>query len=335
MFANLLAAAIGKTWYLPFEKDLILWLQSLGGKGSFLYYLMNGISAMGETYVIAAVIIFLYWGIDKAVGEKVAFTMFSATLLTPMIKNVVCRTRPFDSIEEVNNFRNVGGYSFPSGHSSTSASTYGSVAWNYRSKKHIWLSVVGIALPLLVALSRMYLGAHFFTDVAVGLALGAACVFLIDLLYKIAPSKFYIYFGAVIIGIAGCFYCKTDDFFTGFGALVGFACGTLLEEKKIKFSQTTCWWRILLRIACGAGLILGLYVGLKALTTAINPNDIVWLSRALRTVRYATVVFLGIGVYPMLFAPAEKLWKKWGWIKDKKETQVATDENSDCIENQE
>lgn len=313
---NLISAAIGNTWYLQFEVDFILWLQSLGGKGSFLYYLMNGISMFGETYLIAATIIVLYFGLDKNVGERVAFTMLTAGMLTPMIKNIVCRTRPFDSVNAIQNFRDVGGYSFPSGHSSASAATYGGLAWQYRSKKYVWLTIIGTALPLLVALSRMYLGAHYFTDVTVGLALGAVCVFGLDLLFKVVPNKYYLYLGALVLGIVGCFYCKTTDFYTGFGAMIGFVFGTLLEEKKVKFKSTNCWWRILLRIVVGAGILIGLYLGLKALTKLMNPNNIETLGYALRTARYALVIFIALGVYPMLFAPAEKLWKKLGWIKE-------------------
>ena len=72
----------------------------------------------------------------------------------------------------------------------------------------------------------------------------------------------------------------------------------------------------MLRIVVGAGIFIGLYLGLKALTKLMNPNNIEALGYALRTARYALVIFIALGVYPMLFAPAEKLWKKFGWIKE-------------------
>ncbi|MBR2323401.1 MAG: phosphatase PAP2 family protein, partial [Clostridia bacterium] len=41
-----------------------------------------------------------------------------------------------------------------------------------KDKNYKWLTAICIALPLLVAFSRNYLGAHFITDVVCGLLLG-------------------------------------------------------------------------------------------------------------------------------------------------------------------
>ena len=58
---SLLSAAIGNTWSLPFENDFILWFQSLAGKDSFLYYLMNFISMFGEEMILVAIVGLIYW----------------------------------------------------------------------------------------------------------------------------------------------------------------------------------------------------------------------------------------------------------------------------------
>ncbi len=315
---NLLGAAIGNTWYIPFENDLILWLQSLGGEDSFIYYLMNFITMFGESAILVGVTAFLYWGIDKKLGERVAFGLVTATLLNPMIKNVVCRTRPFDSGHGILNLRDVDGYSFPSGHSSGAAAAYVGTAVVFGNKKGKWLTVVAIALPLLVALSRLYLGAHYPTDVAAGLALGVASVFLCGWLYSIVSNKYYLYFGALIIGAAGFLYCTTSDFFTGYGILLGFTAAIIFEEKVVNFENTKLWWRWLLRLAVGGGIFFGLNSLIKAIVGAIYPvyEDNAAFERTFRMVRYAVIVFVAMGVYPLLFKPAEKLWRKWGWIKE-------------------
>ena len=171
---NLISAAIGNTWYLQFEVDFILWLQSLGGKGSFLYYLMNGISMFGETYLIAATIIVLYFGLDKNVGERVAFTMLTAGMLTPMIKNIVCRTRPFDSVNAIQNFRDVGGYSFPSGHTLSSV-----IGATVLTKANAKFGLAAIPLAALIAFSRLYLYVHYPTDILGAAVLGVAIGLLV------------------------------------------------------------------------------------------------------------------------------------------------------------
>ena len=314
---HLLSAAIGNTWSLPFENNFILWFQGLAGKGSFLYYLMNFISMFGEEMILVGIVGLIYWGFDKRRGEKIGFMMITATLFNPLIKGIVRRTRPFDSGVGIENFRDVDGYSFPSGHSSGSASTFVGTAVVYKDKKFKWLIALAVVIPVLVALSRTYLGAHYPTDVICGLALGVGLVFLVDFLYRVVPNKYFLYGGLLIIGIAGFFYCTESDFFTGYGILLGFVCGILFEEKVTKFENTKVWWRIILRVLVGGGLFLGLNEVIKLIVGAIYPTyeDNIWFERIFRTLRYAVVVFLVIGVYPLLFAQTEKLWKKLGWIK--------------------
>lgn len=322
MLQLLSAGAIGNTWSLPFENPFIIWFQSLGGTNGFfhyfLYYLMNFISMFGEEMILVGIVGLLYWGLDKKGGERVGFIMISATLVNPLIKNIVCRTRPFDSEAGIANFRDVSGYSFPSGHSSGSAATFVGTTVTYKNKKWKWLIAISVVIPVLVALSRTYLGAHYPTDVICGLALGVGVVFLVQLLYKVVPNKYFIYGGMALIGIAGFFYCTTDDFFTAYGLLIGFVCGIIFEEKITKFDNTKVWWRVLLRVAVGGALFFGLNEGLKLIVKLIYPTykDNFWFESIFRVLRYGVVTFLMIGVYPLLFKQTEKLWKKWGWLKD-------------------
>lgn len=365
---SILGAAIGSIWELPFEIPYIVWLQSIAGKGSFLYYLMNFISMFGEELVLVGVLGLVYWGLDKKRGEKIGMFMLTATLLNPMIKNIACRTRPFDAHpfnpetgEGVQNLRDVDGYSFPSGHSSGSASVFLGTAFAYKDKKHKWLWAIAIVIPILVAFSRNYLGAHYPTDVVAGLALGVVCVLLVELLTKVVKNKYFIYGGILVVGLAGFFYCTTSDFFTAYGIAIGLTLGVLFEEKVVHFENTRCWWRILLRVGVGGALFLGLNEGLKLLvgafgdkvclecgtvaTECVSPNahdftawfngaDHIWFEHIFRTLRYALVVFLMIGVYPLLFAQTEKPWKKFGWIKrvgEAESTATVAQESNDEI----
>ncbi|MCH5156269.1 MAG: phosphatase PAP2 family protein [Clostridiales bacterium] len=328
---HILSAAVGNTWYLPFENNFILWFQGLAGKGSFLYYLMNFISMFGEEMILVGIVGLIYWGFDKRRGEKIGFMMISAVVFNPLIKGIVRRTRPFDSGVGIENFRDVDGYSFPSGHSSGSASTFVGTAVVYKDRKYKWLIACAVIIPVLVALSRTYLGAHYPTDVVCGLVLGVGIVFLVDFLYRVIPNKYWMYGGMLIIGIAGFFYCTESDFFTGYGILLGFVCGILFEEKVTKFDNTKVWWRIILRVLVGGGLFLGLNEVTKLVVGGIYPTyeQNVWFEHIFRALRYSVVVFLVIGVYPLLFAQAEKLWRKLKWIK---EPNTATDNGQEDME---
>ncbi len=314
---QLLCAAIGKVWALPGENEFIIWFQSLSGEGTFLYYLMNFISMLGEETVLVGIVGLVYWGLDKRRGEQIGFGMISATVLCPLIKNVVCRTRPFDSVPEIHNFRDVDGYSFPSGHSANAAATYFGSALVYRDKHRKWLIATAVILPILVALSRTYLGAHYPTDVICGLGVGCLTVIVTCLLFERVRCIYWVYGGMLAIGFAGFFYCTTSDFFTAYGLLAGFVAGTLFEKKVTRFANTRVWWRIVLRVAVGGGLFVGLNEVIKLIVGAIYPDygQNVWFERVFRTLRYAVVTFTAIGAYPLLFAQTDKLWRKWGWIK--------------------
>lgn len=347
--------ATGVVWELPFEIPFIQWLQSLGGEGSFLFYVMNFVSMFGEEMLLIGLLGLVYWGLDKNKGEKLGFMLLSATLLNPMIKNIFCRIRPFDAHpynagtgEGVQNLRDVDGFSFPSGHSSGSATLFLGIATAFGKKQNgvadsrtaaenenngsgrrHWLWTICIVIPLSVAISRMYLGAHYPTDVVCGLLLGAAVVFGVEALWKAVPNKLLIYAGALIVGLIGMFYCTTDDYFTAFGLLVGFVCGVLFEKKYVNFQNTKIWWRIALRLVVGGALYLGLNLGLKALVGCFGDKVLVdgeleyWFddgnhqtfSHAFRCVRYTLIAFVLMGVYPTLFAQTEKLWDKLGLVK--------------------
>ncbi len=318
---SLTLAEIGYTWALPFETNFILWLQSLGGDGSFIYYFFLFFTYFGEELVLVALLGMFYWGFDKVKGERLGAMLMTSSLLTPMLKNIVCRTRPFDSESGILNLKDVEGYSFPSGHSSASSAMIGGTAYEYGKGKYRWLWALGITIPVLVALSRNYLGAHYLTDVVAGLALGYGCVFLLGYLLN-KFNNTYVYIALLVVGFAGMFYCTTEDYFTGYGLLLGFFAGTLIEKHFVHFDNTKVWWRIVLRTLVGGGIFLGLntliklpFEGIMYDASGELLDSMIVFERIFRTIRYAVVVTVAVGVYPLLFRVMDKLWLKLHWIK--------------------
>lgn len=74
-------------------------------------------------------------------------------------------------------------YSFPSGHAMTSTVVYGFIAvsayWcSYWVRAHRWVLVAAPVLVVAIGISRVYLGAHWMTDVLAGWTFGAVYVAL-------------------------------------------------------------------------------------------------------------------------------------------------------------
>jgi undecaprenyl-diphosphatase len=108
----------------------------------------------------------------------VAVVLIVAALFTDLVKDYVARPRP-----SVNPLVVVSGYSFPSGHTLNSTTTYGLlalVAWRSRLPLTARRAavVLGMTIPVLVGLSRTALGVHYPTDVLAGWLVGVALVAL-------------------------------------------------------------------------------------------------------------------------------------------------------------
>lgn len=74
------------------------------------------------------------------------------------------------------------GFSFPSGHSLNSLIFYGLVVyicWIYLNNKilKLLISVILITTILLIGVSRIYIGVHYFTDVVAGFSIGIIWLF--------------------------------------------------------------------------------------------------------------------------------------------------------------
>lgn len=99
----------------------------------------------------------------------------AATALSSGMKHLFGRERP----EAAYQLMPVSSLSFPSGHSTLSAAVYlllglmlATASTSYRAK--VYFIAAGAFIPLLVGLTRVYLGAHFPTDVAAGWCVGIA-----------------------------------------------------------------------------------------------------------------------------------------------------------------
>ena len=124
-------------------------------------------------------------------GEGVAFVLAPLTLLAlPLnaaVKNCVDRARPGEEEAKIHPGPRWG-FSYPSGHSMGSAAFYGFLAFLLwvlvpAMPLRVTLAALFAGLPVLVGLSRVYLGAHWASDVVGGWAGGLFVAVPLALIY--------------------------------------------------------------------------------------------------------------------------------------------------------
>ena len=137
--------------------------------------IMRGLSFVGSTIALSVgtVFVVIRFAMRKWTREArlFAITMIGAGLLNITLKLAFKRPRPAPFF----NLSPPESYSFPSGHSLTSAVFFGALAAiltarikSRRVRAAIW--IVCTAMFLLIGLSRIYLGVHYTTDVIAGFA---------------------------------------------------------------------------------------------------------------------------------------------------------------------
>lgn len=162
----------------------------------FLDGLMKFISwfgySPGSTITVAAgILLFLVSGYRKE-ALFVFFTSFSG-LISTGIKVIIDRPRPSEPLVRV--VRKATEYSFPSGHVLFYVIYFGFLSvlmYSLRSiPKWIRLTVGTFSLFMVftIPFSRIYLGAHWFTDVTAGFLLGMLCLYALCFFYFKKPAE--------------------------------------------------------------------------------------------------------------------------------------------------
>lgn len=298
---------MGNQFYFEWEPALMEWLQA--HMGDFGAKLASFCSMFGEELILVLVMGLCYWCFNKKLAVYIGTNFCMACVWNPMIKNIVVRRRPYFDCPEVKCLKKVDagadmydivaqGYSFPSGHSSSAVSIYGSIGVFCKKR---WTTIIAILIPLLVGVSRFCLGVHFPTDVLCGWALGIFSILFVSLLKRIIRKKWLLYLVLALTAVPGMFYCTTNDYFTSFGMMIGFFLGNLFEERFVNFKNTHNVLKILLRLVGGILIYFVLNTVLKLPFSAEFLTSGTALAYAVRTVRYAVILFVVIGVYPMLF----------------------------------
>ena len=170
-----------------FQIEPTLWLQ--GYQSTAMTWLMAGITLLGYTPVEIGFVIILAFGFRLRPGLGILLALLLCGVVTESLKSAFALPRPSDVdprvIQPIESplIAAFGSqtYGFPSGHVSSAAALLVSAALCFRSR---WLVIAAIIWPLLMGLSRMYLGRHFLADVLGGLMVGLLAAGSAALLFR-------------------------------------------------------------------------------------------------------------------------------------------------------
>ena len=299
---------MGNAFWFAWEPKFIVFLQSY--VTPVLQKIFEAVTFLGDEYAMVLIIGFIFWGYKKELGKKIGTYAITALVSSVAINNIVMRRRPYFDHSDVKCLKArasdadpydiaVQGYSFPSGHATNSVSTYTVLGMNVRKTV---LRIVFFLIPILIGLSRIVLGVHYPTDILAGWLISALIVLVISGI----KNQYVVYSLLVAIGIAGCFFSKSNDYYSSLGIAFGFIAGFIFEDKLVKFTNTKNVFRMILRTLGGLVVFVIADKALKMPFSKDFLDTASSLSFAVRSIRYAIASFVVIGVYPMLFGFVDK-----------------------------
>ena len=152
---------------------------------------MFAITALGSTLVVSSIAVAfgIYFISRRRFYWLTAFmsSVFGGMLLNRLLKYAFHRPRPFFD----NPLLTLTGYSFPSGHTMMATVLYGVLAAYFFSNSKDWgqriITIILATLVIaLVGFSRIYLGAHYLSDVLGAMAEGLAWLsFSLTVVYSV------------------------------------------------------------------------------------------------------------------------------------------------------
>lgn len=177
---------------MGFEYNIIKFFQSNATTGWITFFQIVTLLGSYLGFLLTFILVFLK---DRKLSLALLMTFIIGSVVNFLLKLIIRRDRPFVSYDDILNYGNETGCSMPSGHSLCAGifATY-LIYTLFVVRKDWWTRMLGTfaltLFPMLIALSRMVLGAHYFTDTLLGLSLGIIFAVFSILLYRFIMKKY-------------------------------------------------------------------------------------------------------------------------------------------------
>lgn len=301
--------------------DFLYFLEGL--RTPWLDSIVGALTHLGGELVFLVAALIVFWCVDKRQGYYLLSVGFLGTLVNQFLK-ITCRIpRPwvrdpnFTIVESAR--AEATGYSFPSGHSTSSVGTFGVIATDARN---LWVRIGALALCLLIPLTRLYLGVHTPADVLVGSAISLFFIIVLRPVIYGGEGRHLPKLLAVMLALAAAFVAYMEFFpfpadvdaenlhsalensYTLLGALLGMIL-VWYADRKLNFSTDGIWYAQVLKTVLGLAIALAVKEGLKMPLNALFGGHM-----AARAMRYFLLVLTVGIVWPLTFPWFAKLGRK-------------------------
>jgi len=286
--------------------EVVLWFQQFSPTLDLPFKILT---SLGDKEFFLLLMPLVYWCINRRAGAGLFILLLVSACLNETTKLLADQPRPFNYDSRVIKMVHEDSGGFPSGHTQSAVVVWGYLACRF-NKKALWM-LAGF-LILAIPLSRIYLGAHFPTDLIGGYAIGALvlCIFfrLDSPIGAWFSKKGMLYQLGASMGLPGLLILLipsgNDDMLTAVGALMGVATGLVLERRWVRFNSDGRWWKRVMRYFVGIAVLVGVWLGLRMAFDQLEPADLY------RVIRYALVgLWGGLGA-PWLFVKLKLAEKK-------------------------
>lgn len=266
--------------------EIIKFLQSFSSPVLDVFFTLATI--LGEDIFYTLVLCIIFWCINKKLGYRLGFSLFLSISFNSAVKEIINSPRPI-GIEGIVSKRveTATGMSFPSGHTQGVTTFWGSFCLFFKKR---WLYILSTFIIVLVGISRLYLGVHWPVDVVGGIIFGILCVILGD--YLVKNEKYKTMTVIVLIMVLSLFFLNSSNYVKSVSMFSGFMLGLILEKKYINFSVNASLPVQFLKLLIGIAGILAFKEGLKLILPSGSISEFV---------RYFTISFWAIAIYPFLF----------------------------------
>ncbi len=257
------------------------------------------VTMLGEETLFVLLIAIIYYAFNKKLAHRFLFITMLSLGINAVIKNIVRVPRPFTRGITCLRGETATGYSFPSGHTQSFASWSMAISYYLKSRGFI---IISAFLAILLGFSRMYLGAHYLSDVLAGLFLGWACAILGNIIFDKAKNNTKLYFSLFLIltPFAIGFLLKPDvlfeDFFKFYGMLGAFVLSVMFEERFCPIEYSVSSFKQILRVIMGVLLALVIKIMLGKISVKGATLLLVY-----DTASYFILVMAVFGFLPYIF----------------------------------